>query len=156
VRPEQPDLIGRWIREASASFYASKSWVSENGHPRSAEEAAQCAFVGGDRSTRYLELLRQHGLPLSSANFSCFAPSSMTRRALVRHGLSIDPMMDEIAVGMSDVVRVLDDVPPVHFPIWLVTHRELRTSRRIRLVFDLLAEMLGAERASGPADSFYA
>ena len=29
------------------------------------------------------------------------------------------------------------------FPIWLVTHRELRTSRRIRIVFDILAEELG-------------
>jgi len=25
------------------------------------------------------------------------------------------------------------------FPIWLATHRELHTSRRIRLVFDVLA-----------------
>jgi hypothetical protein len=28
-------------------------------------------------------------------------------------------------------------------PMWLVTHRELRTSRRIRVVFDLLVEGLG-------------
>jgi hypothetical protein len=27
----------------------------------------------------------------------------------------------------------------VRFPIWLVTHRELRTSRRIRVVFEALA-----------------
>ena len=43
------------------------------------------------------------------------------------------------------MVRVLDDVSPVRFPIWLVTHRELRTARRIRVVFDLLADALGAE-----------
>ena len=36
----------------------------------------------------------------------------------------------------------LDDVPPVRFPIWLVTHRELRTSRRIRVVFEALAQGL--------------
>jgi hypothetical protein len=28
------------------------------------------------------------------------------------------------------------------FPIWLVAHRELNTSRRVRVVFDLLAEEL--------------
>jgi hypothetical protein len=37
---------------------------------------------------------------------------------------------------------------PDHFdpeiPVWLVTHRELRTSRRIRVVYDLLAEELVA------------
>lgn len=28
------------------------------------------------------------------------------------------------------------------FPTWLVAHRELYTSRRIRLVYDVLAEFL--------------
>jgi hypothetical protein len=31
-------------------------------------------------------------------------------------------MMEEIARDTPGIVRVLDDVPPVHFPIWLVTH----------------------------------
>jgi len=51
-------------------------------------------------------------------------------------------MIDEIARDTPGIVRVLDDVPPVRFPIWLVTHRELRTSRRIRIVFEALAEGL--------------
>jgi hypothetical protein len=38
--------------------------------------------------------------------------------------------------------RALDDVPPVRFPIWLVSHRELRTSRRTRVVFEALAQGL--------------
>ncbi len=144
VRPEQPDLIGRWIREASASFYASKAWVARHGHPRTPGDAARHGFVGSDRSGRYLEMLRQHGLPLETANFVCYAENSASNWSLVRQGLGIGAMMDDIARDMPDVVRVLDDVPPVHFPIWLVTHRELRTARRIRMVFDLLADALGA------------
>jgi DNA-binding transcriptional LysR family regulator len=153
VRPEQPDLIGRLVREARASFYASRAWVQRHGHPRTAEEAARHAFVGSDRSGRYLGYLRQHGLPLETSNFSCYADNTMANWSLVRHGLGIGPMMDDIARHMTDVVRVLDDVPPVLFPIWLVTHRELRTARRIRLVFDMLAEALSAESATpaGPA-----
>jgi len=41
----------------------------------------------------------------------------------------------------------LPQAEPVEFPIWLVTHRELHTSRRIRLVFDLLAEAMGQSAA---------
>jgi len=41
----------------------------------------------------------------------------------------------------------LENVPLIRFPIWLVTHRESRTSRRIRLVFDILARELAANRA---------
>jgi hypothetical protein len=39
---------------------------------------------------------------------------------------------------------VLDDVPSLRFPFWLVTHRELRTSRPIRVVFEALARGLAA------------
>lgn len=142
VKPVQPDLIARLIREAAANFYASEDWVKAHGHPRSAEEAAHLPFVGSDRSGQFLSYLRQHGLPLSEANFSCYADHSVAHWALVRQGMGIGAMMDEIAIDTPGIVRVLDDVPPVRFPIWLVTHRELRTSRRIRVVFEALAQGL--------------
>ena len=142
VKPEQPELIARLIREASAGFYASEHWVRLNGHPRSAGDAARLPFVGSDRSGQFLAYLRQHGLPVGEANFSCYADHSVAHWALVREGMGIGAMMDEIARGTPGIVRVLDDVPPVHFPIWLVTHRELRTARRIRVVFEALAKGL--------------
>jgi len=142
LRPDQPDLIGRFIRDAQAGFYAAAGWVQQHGHPRTATQAARHAFVGSDRAGRYLAYLRQHGLPLEVANFSCYAENSMAHWALVQQGLGIGAMMVDIADATPGMVRVLDDVPPVVFPIWLVTHRELRTARRIRVVFDLLAEAL--------------
>jgi DNA-binding transcriptional LysR family regulator len=113
--------------------------VRQHGHPRTAEEAARLPFVGTDRSGHYLAYLRQHGLPVSEGNFSCYAEHQVAHWALVRQGMGIGAMIDEVARGTPGVVRVLDDVPPVRFPIWIVTHRELRTSRSIRLVFDALA-----------------
>jgi DNA-binding transcriptional LysR family regulator len=56
--------------------------------------------------------------------------------------MGIGAMMDEIARDTPGIVRVLDDVQPVRFPIWLVTHRELRTSRPIRVVFEALSQGL--------------
>lgn len=143
VKPEQPELIARFIREATAHFYASEAWVKTHGHPRSAEDAAHLPFVGSDRQGRYLAYLRAHGLNLSEANFSCYADHTVTHWALVQQGLGIGAMMEEIARDMPGLVRVLDDLPPIQFPVWLVTHRELRTSRRIRVVFEALAEGLG-------------
>lgn len=144
VKPDQPDLIARWIREATAHFYASQDWVKAHGHPRRADEAARLPFVGADRAGQFLAFLRQHGLPLSEANFSCYADHSLAQWSLVRHGMGIGAMADEIARDTPGIVRVLDEVPPVRFPIWLVTHRELRTSRRIRVVFEALAKGLAS------------
>ena len=142
VKPEQPDLIARLIRVATAHFYASEDWVRVHGHPRSAVDAAHLPFVGCDRSGRYLGYLRTHGLPLTEANFSCYADHTVAHWVLVQQGMGIGAMMEEIALATPSMVRVLDDLPPVRFPIWLVTHRELRTSRRIRVVFEALAQGL--------------
>lgn len=142
VKPDQPDLIARFVREATAHFYATEEWVKTHGHPHRAEEAAHLPFVGADRSGHFLAFLRQQGLPLREANFSCYADHSLAQWALVRQGMGIGAMADEIARDTPGMVRVLDEVPPVRFPIWLVTHRELRTSRPIRVVFDALAQGL--------------
>ena len=41
------------------------------------------------------------------------------------------------------VEKVLSDVPSLKFPVWLVTHKELQTSPKIKTVFDFLANRLG-------------
>ena len=145
VPPEQPDLIGRLLREATAGFFASEAWVARHGHPRTAEEAAPHRFIGADRTGGFLEYVRAHGLPLNQTNFSVLSENSVVNWQLVQRGLGIGVMMDEIAAATPNVIRVLDEVPPVRFPIWLVTHRELRTARRIRVVFDRLAHALSAQ-----------
>jgi len=146
VKPDQPELIARLVRETTASFYASEDWVRAHGHPRTAADAAALPFVGSDRLGRYLGYLQDHGLPLTEANFSCFADHSVAHWALVQQGMGIGAMMDDIACDTPGIVRVLDEVPPVRFPIWLVTHRELRTARRIRVVFEALARGLTPPR----------
>jgi DNA-binding transcriptional LysR family regulator len=119
--------------------------VQAHGHPRSPADAQHLPFVGSDRNGHYLGYLRQHGLQLGEANFSCYSDHTVAHWALVRQGMGIGAMMVEIAKQTPDMVEVLNDVPPVRFPMWLVSHRELRTSRRIRVVFEALAEGLAVE-----------
>lgn len=142
VKPEQPDLIARFVRELTAHFYASESWVKTHGHPRTASDAANVAFIGADRNSQYLGMLQYQGLPVTEDNFSCYAHHSVVQWSLAREGLGVAAMADDVALATPGMVRVFDDIPPFRFPIWLVSHRELRTSRSIRVVFDELAQGL--------------
>lgn len=147
VRPGQPELVARLLRTATAGFYAAEDWVRRQGHPTRAEQAADLPFVGYERGGRFLAYLQQHGLPVTQTSFSCHAQHSAGYLALVSHGLGIGALMDDIARLVPGLVRVLDDVPPVRFPIWLVAHRELRTARRIRVVYEALARGLAGHGA---------
>jgi DNA-binding transcriptional LysR family regulator len=142
VRPDQPELIGRLVREGTASHYASADYVARFGHPRASADLPGHRFIGTDRSGRYMAQLHAYGLPVSESQFSVVSENVVVSWRLVQEGLGICAMMDQIAAGMAGIVRVFDDMPPVRFPFWLVTHRELRTARRIRVVFDALARGL--------------
>jgi DNA-binding transcriptional LysR family regulator len=142
VRPTEPELVGRWVRDATAGFFASREWVARHGHPRVAEDVWGSLFIGSDSSGRFATWLRELGILVGPSSFPLRAESSLVAWQMAREGLGISPIMHEIARGMPDLVEVLQEVPRIEFPFWLVTHREVQTSRRIRMVFDVLCEGL--------------
>ena len=79
---------------------------------------------------------------MTQDNFKLISENGSVAWEMVKQGLGIGVMAAEIAARTPGVECVLPDLELMRVPIWLVTHRELHTSRRIRLVFDLLAESL--------------
>jgi DNA-binding transcriptional LysR family regulator len=65
---------------------------------------------------------------------------------LVKQGAGIGFSTEAVGDAEPRVCRVLPEAAPIVFPIWLVTHRELHTSRRVRVVFDLLGDALSLQR----------
>ena len=86
--------------------------------------------------------LQPIGLALVRSNFRYTSNSQFAEWEIARNGLAIAIMTDRIAAGFPEFRPVLTELAPFQMPMWLVSHRELHTSRRIRLVFDLLAEWL--------------
>ena len=141
-RPEQPDLIAKLVRETSIHLYASTEYLDQYGRPGSASDLSEAVFIGFDQSDRLPARLNELGLTLTKDNFKLISESGAVAWEMVKQGLGIGVMTKEIADRTPGVECVLPDLDPIPVPIWLVTHRELHTSRRIRLVFDLLAESL--------------
>ncbi len=142
ARPEQPDLIAKLLREVSIRLYASTGYLNRLGRPVSPGDLAEAMLIGFDRSGRLLSHLIQMGLPLAKDNFRLTSENGAVAWEMVKHGLGIGLMAEEVADRTPGVECVLPDLDPIPIPVWLVTHRELHTSRRIRLVFDVLAEAL--------------
>ena len=145
VRPEQPDLIARLVSEVTAHFYASKSYLDQYRRPRSFDDMSDHVFIGFGDNPRMIERLNPLGLSLTPGNFRLGSESGVVAWELARHGLGIIVMSDGVAARAPEMERLLPDMEPFVFPVWLTAHRELHTSRRIRLVFDLLAEFLTEE-----------
>ena len=142
VEPDHPDLYARKLREAPARIFAARSLVEKFGRPLTRDDAPDLDFIGFDNNQELVGYLRAFGLQVSEANIRLGSPSGVVAWEFVRQGMGLAIMADEIAARFPEIVPAFADVTPVTFPIWLVTHRELHTSRRIRVVFDHLAEGL--------------
>ncbi|KIC11987.1 LysR family transcriptional regulator [Leisingera sp. ANG-M1] len=144
VRPEQPELIARLVQEATGHFYAAKTYLDRRGRPSSLAELAAHDFVSFGNTGRMIEYLVPMGIPVTAENFRIGSNSGLVAWELVRQGFGVTPMSDEVAAAAPEVERLVPGSDAITFPVWLTTHRKLHTSRRIRLVFDLLAEFFAA------------
>ena len=142
AHPDQPDLVCKKIGEMSAHLYASRDHLRSFGQPKTAADTARADFIGFGGAEPILSALIARGLPLTERNFKLACANGTAYLAMVREGLGIGMFQSETAAQMPDLVPVLPKLDPVPVPVWLVAHRELYTSRRIRLVFDTLAKHL--------------
>ncbi len=142
-RPSQPDLFARKVRDSGARLYATPDYLASIGDPDTPEALARGRFFGFDRSDALLNGLRALGLPLTPAHFAIISQNQLVQWGLARRGLGICIMLEEVGDPDPGMKRALPDLPPIPVPMWLTSHRELKTSRRIRAVYDLLAEGLG-------------
>lgn len=147
VRPTEPELIARLLGEMTADFYASEDWVAAHGVPLSPADLARVDILAFEPIERFIDHLGRWGVPITASQCRIVSESSVVLWEMLRRGLGVGLMLREIAARTPGLVRLLPDQPGVPVPVWLVTHRELNASRRVRFVFDTIAAHLRAQVA---------
>ncbi|MEZ4474578.1 MAG: LysR family transcriptional regulator [bacterium] len=152
-RPTEPDLIARHLRHDEAHLYATPGYLASIGPPRTPADLLAADFFGFDRTDLMIKGLNALGIAVTPAHFPLTCADHMVQWALCRQGLGVCIIMACIGDADPTVQRVLPDLPPLPIPMWLTCHRELQTSRRVRAVFDLLAEGLSEDVSPAPGRS---
>ncbi len=144
--PKQPDLIARKVRDSSAHFYAAPRYIDRMGPFDSIESLARAELVGFEPAEKMVGLFKElFDLDVRGDQFPIVTSSYLVQLELCKAGAGVCLMLEEVAADEPRVVKVFPELPSIPVPIWVVCHRELRTSRRLRLVFDWLAAGLDAK-----------
>ncbi|MFK7893890.1 MAG: LysR substrate-binding domain-containing protein [Granulosicoccus sp.] len=105
-----------------------------------ANQVQLSGFCMTNGNIHLLPILNSIGLSVTESNFRINTASGSALLEYVRQGLGMSILTQDAQDICPELERVLPELPVIPVPIWIVTHRELRTSRRIRIVFDVLAE----------------
>jgi len=149
-RPTQPELVTRKIREDSGGLYASPDYLESIGDPTTLGELSRAAFMGFEHDGTLMKGLNAMGLSLTPSNFPLVSASHLVQWELAKQGLGLCVMVGVIGDAEPRVRRVLPDALKIPVPMWLTSHRAVRTSRRVRVVYDQLAEGLTSGSAASP------
>jgi DNA-binding transcriptional LysR family regulator len=141
-RPTQPDLIAKKIKDISAQLYATPEYLKSIGMPTTMAGLNQADFISFDSTGRLQKALNDLGSNLSKKNFPLISENYIVHWELVKQGLGIGVMPADIGDVEPLVQPVLKEFELFIFPMWLTAHSELKTSRRVRIVFDLLVSEL--------------
>lgn len=154
ARPEHPDLVAKKVQQMDGHLYASSAYLDRVGRPMTLERLEACDFIAWNRGPQVRERLAQLGLNLRAEQFRYVCESHLVQWEMVKQGLGVGVQASLIGEAEPRVERALQGFGSVPFPVWLVSHRELHTSKRVRLVFDALADALSQPAlAAAPSDA---
>lgn len=140
VQPDQASLVVKRIAKITLATYAHRDYLRRRGTPKQPQDLLNHDLVGSDRDEAIVRGMAGFGLPVTRESFAFRCDDLIAYWEAVRAGLGIGFVADYLAATDRDVVAVLPmiKVPPI--PIWLTVHREIRTSKRIRAVYDFLSQ----------------
>ncbi len=142
VQPEQPELIAKRLPDIAVSLFATQEYLDELSPIESPTDLSRASFIGFEQPERLIPQMAMIGIDLTDENFGITATTGTAMFELAREGAGIALLPRVVAEGRLGLKAVLPQLPPFPIPLWLVTHREIRTSKRIRLTFDHLAKAL--------------
>ena len=140
VRPEQTSLVARKLGNIGIGAYAHERYLQRAGTPREPGELKHHALIGYVNDDAIERGSAAFGAPLARDAFSVRTDDQVAYGRLVAEGAGIGFVAHYNVRHWPGVRRVLPmlAIPPL--PCWLAVHREIRSSKVVRRVYDFLAE----------------
>ncbi len=133
-------LIGRKMAPITASTYVHRELLN----PDNPEDVSHLSWIGGNavgQGEKWLESTDYPTLPIRHAMHSL----TLKLEAL-RHRMGIAQVPCFLAYHQREIVRVPGATIIHHSDMWVLTHKDLRVSARLRVLREIIAEEFGKMR----------
>jgi len=142
-RPEEPDLVIKYLNEMKLGLYASKSYEKNYGLPKQLKDLRKHRVITyGD----FLSILPENQWLLNHSDDALrilSSDSTVTRFKATVSGVGISLQPEILAKTDPDLIHLFKSAKLPTHKVWLVYHKDVRHMSRIRAVVDFLSDCLG-------------
>ena len=142
VQPEHGSLVAKRVGQVPLGVYAHQDYLRRRGLPRQPADLLHHDLVAGDTDHQIERGFAATGYRLERERIVLRSDDLMAQFGAVRAGLGVGFLARYLAQTDPLLVPLLPDLPIPPLPIWLVVHREIRSNRRIKAVYDFLGSHL--------------
>jgi DNA-binding transcriptional LysR family regulator len=142
VQPQQASIIARRVGKVTLRACAHQDYLRRRGVPRQPSDLLAHDLIGGDRNDDTLKGFAAQGLVVGREQFAFRSDDLIVVWQAVRAGLGVGFVSEHLIRSDPAVIPVLPKLKIEPLPVWLAVHKEIRTSKRIRAVYDFLADAL--------------
>jgi DNA-binding transcriptional LysR family regulator len=136
-RPKQSDLIARKLTDERIWIYGVASYLDGR------DIQSDLDYIGFDQTSTLADILKQGQWPDVPSDIDLSTSFQVLQVQLVKAGLGVCMFPESVADQEPELVPILKERGPfMEIPLWLVSHRELHTSLRVRRVYDVMVEQL--------------
>jgi len=144
VRPQQASLVARRIGQAAVWACAHRDYLGRRGIPVQPTDLLAHDLIGSVAPGDIERGAQALGVDAGRLRFALRTDDLIAQWQAVRAGIGVAFLTDHVIATDPQVQRLLPQLKLPRFPMWLVVHREIRTSARIRAVYDYLAAQVPA------------
>jgi DNA-binding transcriptional LysR family regulator len=138
-----PSLVGRRLAKLPSALYAARRYLAD--HPAEGDLSSHL-WVGWEDGMSHIPAARWLREQVPDAHVACRVSSGTTLRAAIQAGVGIGHLLCFLADEDPLLEQLRPPEPALETGLWLLTHEDLRTTGRVRVFLDAMAEEIGRHR----------
>jgi len=133
-------LFGRKIAESPWALYASRSYIERHGALRAIEDINKHAVVRYDGEMADCRAARWLRAVAPNARVAARADSLAALAMAVKSGAAVAPLPFMIGENEDDFVRAFGPIAELKYSFYLLMHKDLKRTPRVRAFFDFVID----------------
>ena len=141
-KPGSGALVCRRIAEVPWGIYASRAFVAEHGSPAAPSDIARFPVIDLVDELEDVPAVRWMRSQAGQARIAVRCANVPSAHLALKSGAGLAPLPTVYAASDTDLVNLLGPLPELNYPMFLVTHRDIRKRPGVNAFFDFCRQEL--------------